>query len=368
MRVCIALVLISATVAAGEPLTGMIYALCTNGSTNELNFIAANLLTFEIAPRGGPLGPGRETIGQAAAFDASTGIYWQMLYEFDPRPDAFVLAGFNVSSGSLTYRWDTKNLYKGGSGKPLLLEEIFVTTVSKGVGQLLVVGRELGQPGQVFLDVASLAGTATLRGVVNVSGADMAFDEANNVVYESVSDGNDEDSGSFVIVSLSPPKVERSFALENHFGFATFDPKTEQVFGLTLQAGGPNGYMRNVTALKPQASGYSAVSHGDLGDLFVVLEDGPKAFDASTRRAFYMLGKLRKSNPQYPPTHPPSSNPVTHFPGPWVHLSTASGPFAEFEIVSVDVDEVPVKPIETVGLCGFVGYCPDAFAFSATAS
>ena len=334
MRRAALLAFLSTAASAGEPLTGMIYALCENGTTNELSFLAANLLTFEITPRGPGLGPGRETIGQAAAFDVSTQLYWQMLYEFSPHPEAFVLAGFNVFTGELIYRWDTKTLYNS-SGKPILLEEIFVTTASKGVGQLLVVGRELGQPGQVFLDVASLTGTASLRGVVNVSGADMAFDEAKDVVYESVSDGNDEDSGSLVIVSLSPPKVERSFALENHFGFSTFDPKTGQIFGLTLEAGGPNGYFRNVTALKPQANGYSAVSHGDLSDLFVVLEDGPKAFDASTRRAFYML---------------------------------ASGPFAEVEIVSVDVDENPVKPIETVGLCGFVGYCPDAFAFSPIAS
>ena len=64
--------------------------------------------------------------------------------------------------------------------------------------------------------------------------------------------------------------------------------------------------------------------------LYVILEDGPKAFDPVTRRAFYML---------------------------------ATGPMSEFDVVALDIDAVPVAVLEAPPLCGFIGYCPDAFAF-----
>lgn len=41
----------------------------------------------------------------------------------------------------------------------------------------------------------------------------------------------------------------------------------------------------------------------------------------------------------------------------------ASGPFAEFEVVAVDVSGPSAKVLERVGLCGFIGYCPESFAW-----
>jgi hypothetical protein len=45
----------------------------------------------------------------------------------------------------------------------------------------------------------------------------------------------------------------------------------------------------------------------------------------------------------------------------------ASGPFAEFDLVAVDIDANPVVLLETPPLCGFVGYCPFAFVFGPSA-
>ena len=61
----------------------------------------------------------------------------------------------------------------------------------------------------------------------------------------------------------------------------------------------------------------------------MLAQGGPKALDAATGTAFYML---------------------------------ANGPFGEFNVVAVDV--TTGKVLETVGLCGFIGYCPEGFAFS----
>ena len=181
--------------------------------------------------------------------------------------------------------------------------------------------------------VAPAASAATLRGSVNCSGGDITWDADRELLYETVTDGNDEDSGSLVIVNptaAAPPGIVGSFALQAHFGFSLFDAQTDSIFGLVLKTGGPNGYLRDFVSLPAEGRSYNATSRGDLGALYVVLEDGPKALDAATRRAFFML---------------------------------ASGPFAEFEIVAVDVDATPVKILETPGLCGFLGYCPQAFAY-----
>ena len=46
----------------------------------------------------------------------------------------------------------------------------------------------------------------------------------------------------------------------------------------------------------------------------------------------------------------------------------ATGPLAEFDVVAVDVDAVPVTVSEAPPLCGFIGYCPEAFVFGAPGS
>ncbi len=320
----------------GASLPGFIFALSNNGSTNEYNFIAADLDTFEVAPRGAPIADA-EAIGQAAIVLGPT--FFSMLLVRDPQDpakDAVVLAGIDTASGARVASHDTR-AWPGAAGRGVFIEAIFAS--SKRAGTLFVVGRNLGQPEQLLLDVDAASGAATLRGAVNVSGGDIAWDESRELLFETVSDGNDEDSGSMFVVSSAAaapgPVVVASFALEDHFGFSLFDAATDSLLGLSLKAGGPNGYTRDLVALDVASRTFNATSHGDLGDLYVVLEDGPKALDVSTRRAFFML---------------------------------ASGPFAEFEIVAVDVDSFPAKVLETPGLCGFIGYCPQAFAYGAPAA
>jgi hypothetical protein len=41
----------------------------------------------------------------------------------------------------------------------------------------------------------------------------------------------------------------------------------------------------------------------------------------------------------------------------------ATGPLAEFDVVAVNVDTDPVTIAEAPPLCGFIGYCPEAFVF-----
>ena len=336
-RLLVALVALAASAARArpqsDPLSGFIYALSDNGTTNEWNFIAADLLTFEIEPRGGPMA-NVEAIGQAAV--VLDGVFYSMLLQ---RGDAegFVLAGINTSSGERVATFDTR-AWPGATGRGVLIEALFAQ--AQRPGQLLAIGRSLGQAAQLLLDVDAATGNATLRGSVNCSGGDIAYDEARDLLYERVSDGNDDvDSGELVVISAAAaapgPRVVGTLALGNFFGFPMYDPQTDSLVGLALQTGGPNGYMRNFTTLAlpiTNSSDYAtdATSHGDLGAQYVVLEDGPKAIDPVTRRAFFML---------------------------------ASGPFAEFEIVAVDIDSVPTKVIEAPGICGFIGYCPQAWAF-----
>jgi len=329
--------LLAAALVAGSPrgavatIPGFIYALSNNGSTNEWNFLAADLDTFVVEPRGGPIADA-EALGQAAVVLGQT--FFSMLLvrdPSDPAKDAVVLAGIDTATGARVASFDTRG-WPGATGRGVFIEALFAS--AKRAGALFAVGRNLGGTEQLYLDVDAASGAATLRGAVNVSGGDIAWDEARETLYQTVGDGNDDDSGSMVLVSTAAgapgPAVVATYALGDHFGFTLFDAATDALLGLTLQAGGPNGYTRSLVALSAGARAYNATSHGDLGALYVVLEDGPKALDAATRRAFFML---------------------------------ASGPFAEFEIVAVDVDASPVKVLETPGLCGFIGYCPQAFAY-----
>ena len=320
-----------AAAVASASFPGFIYALSNNGSTNEWNFVAADLDTFEVAPRGGPIADA-EAFGQAAVVVGTSFFSMLLVRDSDPTKDAIVLAAIDTATGARAATHDTR-AWPGASGRGVFIESIFAS--AKTPGSLFVVGRSLGTPEQLFLDVDAASGAATLRGTVNCSGGDATWDEQRELLFETVSDGNDEDSGSMLVVSTSAaapgPAIVASFALEDHFGFTLFDAKTDSLLGLTLQAGGPNGYTRSLASLSAaNHASYNASSRGDLGALYVVLEDGPKALDAATRRAFFML---------------------------------ASGPFAEFEVVALDIDSNPVKVLETPGLCGFIGYCPQAWAY-----
>lgn len=41
----------------------------------------------------------------------------------------------------------------------------------------------------------------------------------------------------------------------------------------------------------------------------------------------------------------------------------ATGPLAEFDVVAVNVDAVPVAVEEAPPVCGFIGYCTESFVF-----
>ena len=92
------------------------------------------------------------------------------------------------------------------------------------------------------------------------------------------------------------------------------------------------GFTRNVTILyEPSTGVYNATDHGAIsGGFNVDLESGPSAFDETTGRAFYML---------------------------------ATGALSSFEVVTVAVRENTARVLEAPTLCGFIGYCPDTFAY-----
>ena len=163
--------------------------------------------------------------------------------------------------------------------------------------------------------------------------ADAEFDAVGGLLYMVAGEEDDGDDAVLVVlnVSAAPVALAAAVPLSHHFAFPQWDAKTRSIFGLELSTG---PYARNMTLLADPARtrAFSPTSHGALGDgLYVILSEGPKAFDPATRRAFYML---------------------------------ANGPFAEFDVATVDIDADPVQLLETPGLCGFIGYCPQAFAFA----
>ena len=133
-----------------------------------------------------------------------------------------------------------------------------------------------------------------------------------------------------------------------------WDPVRGELFGLEREFDSTDGQSMNVTWISTEGTPTSggvhgmvsvpralsilppippASSTGSLGAFSVSLEDGPKAFDVSGRRAFYML---------------------------------ATAPLGEMNLVVVDIDNSPPSIIESIGLCGFVANCPESIAFVAT--
>jgi len=314
--------------AAAAPL-GHIFSISLNGTTNLPQFVDLDLDTWELSV--GPPLAGR-FLGQASAVAA--GLYWS---EALLGGRARALVGVSPATRAAAASLDIAAWPGGG---PLFLDALFATA---GGGLLAVGSYGSAAPDVVtVLEIADPAGAApavTLRGNVSCAGycEDGAFDAARGLLF--LTSGRTEDAaGSLVVISLAgggAPAVVREQPLAADFGFSLWDAATQSLIGLALAAA-PGGYARNVTLLPDPAAGAAPpVSRGAIGDgLYVVLEDGPKAFDAATRRAFFML---------------------------------ANGPFGSFDLVAVDVDASPPRVLETPGLCGFIGYCPQAFAFSAGA-
>lgn len=206
-------------------------------------------------------------------------------------------------------------------------------------GGLLVTARAVRSSDLLFYVVPDPrgSGAATLLGSLPCEYcADATWDAQGEVMYVLADSGgaSDDAGGSLWAIStanLSAPTVIANVTLQAPFGFPQWDPVSRNVVGLTLAPAGGT-FTRNVTLLYEPASGiYNATSHGAIGGGFYVdLQDGPSSFDAASGRAFYML---------------------------------ATGPLASFDVVTVAVDENPVYVLESPSICGFIGYCPDVFAY-----
>lgn len=294
-----------------------------------------NLDTWEL--RAGPeLPPGWDTFGQAALYSNATGV--PMLWAFVMTKTDNVVGGFDVRSGTISI---VLNCTTWPGGGPYFIEAVFEYKQA-----LLVIG-SYGSADPTVQSLYLVAGaggpspTVTLLGNISCMGlggycADTALDATRGLLYQVSGESDDDDSGGLVATDLATLTSVTTYPLQAHFEFPQWDSVTSTLLGLTLVTGGPAGYARNVTALNdPAGAAYNATSHGSIGEgFYVVLEGGPKAFDSTTRRLFYML---------------------------------AGGPFAEFDVTVVDADSIPPKIEETPGLCGFIGYCPQAFAFGAGA-
>ena len=322
-------------VPGSAPPLGHIYAVAQNGTNNLLNLVDVDLDTWET--RVGPtLPPGLDTFGQAALYDAATLPGTPLLWVFLFSAADNLVAGFDVATGALAV---TLNCSSWPGGGPYFISDIFA---HGGPGELLVVGSYgSAAPGvQTLYAVSGAGGPApsvaalgniTCGGIGGYCG-DAALDVSRSLLFQVSGEDDTDDSGSLVVTNIATLAPVAAFALDAHFEFPQWDAATQSLIGLSLGTGGPNGYYRNVTLLVDPARGaLNESSRGTIGGgFYVILSDGPKAFDAASRRLFVML---------------------------------AGGPFAEFDVVTIDVDSSPPKIDEAPPLCGFIGYCPQGFAF-----
>lgn len=320
MRLALGLALLASVQASN----GHIYALSLNGTTNLPNLITADLDTFIV--RAGPPLPGVRPIGQGAAVSSDGGTFYTFaIVNIEGSGEGTFLLSLSTATGEVLALTNT-SAWPGSNGTHLFVEDLF----AHPAGGLLALARPLGSaspPQQLLLRIAG--GAATLLGSVPESGGDSAWDAAGSLLYEVLPGASDEDSGSLATVSTGPgaPRVVGApLPLQAHFGFPQWSAARRALVGLSLFPGGPNGYSRNVTLLNPKTGELTDL--GGLGDDYVVLEDGPKALSASGNTAYFML---------------------------------ANGPFAEFDVVAVDISAAAVVK-EAVGLCGFIGYCPSGMA------
>lgn len=298
--------------AAPATSAGHIYALSLNGTTNVPNLLAVDLDTYIV--RTGPPLEGLETIGQACVVSGDTLFAFGIL-RLAPDVEELSLVGVNTTSGELRLAVNTSTWLP--AGQRVFVESLFL----ESSGDLLVVARAIGQSGgQFILRADADTGSATLVGAVNLTGGDVAYNSAGGMLWEVVPGVDDDSSGSLSTIALAPMPhaVGVPLPLTAHFSFPQYLPSSDLLVGLSLSADGSGGYARNFTTLDP-ATGVTT-SIAQLGQFYVVLEDGPKALDLDNNRAFFML---------------------------------ASGPFAEFDVVAVDLTTGAIG--ESVGLCGFIG-------------
>ena len=324
-------------VRASAASLGHIYALAPNSSTDLPQFVDVDLTTWEltVAPLPGPV----HLIGQAATYD--NGTFWSAYISgvnFDL--GSRVVVGIDVSTHAVAY---SLNASGWDSPSPIhVVEDIFVNPYSPQGTCLIVTARALHTDALLFFAVDDPRGTGTARflGSLNCTYcADMTWDPSGGNLYALYNPAYTDDTSSGLLVTISvanasAPAVVANVSLQGGFAFPQWDATTSSVVGLVLAPsnGGRVPYTRNVTFLADPASGvYNATDHGAVGGgLYVDLQDGPVSFDPISRRAFYML---------------------------------ATGPLAAFDVVVVDVDTAAV--LESPSICGFIGSCPNAFAYGA---
>jgi len=240
----------------------------------------------------------------------------------------FAIVGLSTATGELIQEYNT-SAWPGADGRRMLIVDFLPSL--KGAPHALVVGRILGGEQMLYLwDTSSPNLSPAFLGPLNTSGGDLTWDEDGGVLFELLPGANDDESGSLLMYSVAsgapPSPMGTPIALKDHFSFPQFDPLTKTIFGLSLASGGTNGYIRELTDLDPATGKVS--TRGTLGEFYVDLENGPKAFDPQNRRSFYML---------------------------------ATSPMGQFDAVAVDVDTG--KVLQFLGLCGFIGYCPEGFTY-----
>ena len=301
---------------------GRIFAVADNGTTNVPNLVSVDLTTWDLS-----VGPSLDNLfvfGQAAA--VSNGMFWTVAMD----DYANYLIGFDTETMAIT-----ATLNCSGWAGPRFFFIIDVYANEKDI--LIVGGYGSDDPTvQSLFRVASTSSAPSVDFLGNVTCGpycdDGTFDAATGFLYQIAGQGDPPVFGNVTVIDVfgaGGPTVVRSVALNTYFDFPQYDPQTGELFGLTLQTT-PSGYARHVAFLDTQTN--NVTDEGAIGDgFFVVLEDGPKAFDPLTRRAFFML---------------------------------ATGPFAEFDVVALNLSTSPPTILETPGLCGFIGYCPQGFSWS----
>ena len=275
-----AIQLLLVPVDAGTASLGHIYAIARNASSDVIQFVDVDLTTWETSIGSLPLG-----FGETATL-YSNGFVWS---EQAISADTRYLSAIDVSTKAVNVSINMSSW----TPAPRFVLALFEAPSTIVGGGLIVIARSVQNNGQDVYLVSDPAGTANVShvGTINcIDCGDWAWDQAGEVFYAISNEESSDPSGSSLIgisiANASAPVVLANFTLLDAFEFPQWDAVNNALFGLSLISGGPAGYSRNVTILSnPSAGVYNGTSHGTIGDgLYVILEDGPKAFDPSTRR------------------------------------------------------------------------------------
>lgn len=316
---------------------GFLYFVSLNGTTNKNQLYCTDLNHWSTFPFGEPL-DGKEAIGSAAAVDHDSGIYYQLLLNGiggDPGSAYTSITAFSTASGKLTKEFKVDSLLSGSSALTMV-SAFFIVPSSKG--NMLVVAREIvnhKEGAQYVLDLDVGSGIATVRGSFNSSAGMWTWDASGETLWGVTYDENAKDpSGTMVAVSTKPGDVSvlGTFNTSNFFMLPEWNQKLKAIHGLELFKGPPGpAYDRRFATVDALSMNFTVQSEVSLSPFYVISE-GPRAFDQDGQRAFYLMA--------------------------------TSGPFGELDMATVDASTG--KMIESPGVCGFIGDCPEAFAYSAT--